>query len=95
MPAIIGKPAPAFKGQAVVDGEIKEISIADYKGESSLPGVCVLEAARQRMERGCAPATRCLRVPCVSSAIGGAGRREGFIDGSCVNPVERNEDRVA
>jgi peroxiredoxin (alkyl hydroperoxide reductase subunit C) len=33
MPAIIGKPAPAFKGQAVVDGEIKEISLDDFKGK--------------------------------------------------------------
>lgn len=33
MPAIIGKPAPAFKGQAIVDGEIKEISLDDYKGK--------------------------------------------------------------
>jgi len=33
MPAIIGQKAPAFKGQAVVDGVIKEISIDDYKGK--------------------------------------------------------------
>ncbi|WIA10975.1 hypothetical protein OEZ86_000941 [Tetradesmus obliquus] len=33
MPAIIGKPAPAFKGQAIVDGEIKEISLDDFKGK--------------------------------------------------------------
>ena len=32
MPAIIGKPAPAWKGQAIVDGEIKEISLDDFKG---------------------------------------------------------------
>jgi alkyl hydroperoxide reductase subunit AhpC len=32
--AIIGKPAPAFKAQAIVDGEIKEISLSDYKGAS-------------------------------------------------------------
>lgn len=32
MPAIIGKPAPAFKGQAVVNGMIKEISLEDFKG---------------------------------------------------------------
>jgi hypothetical protein len=33
MPAIIGKPAPAWKGQAVLPGgEISEISLADYKG---------------------------------------------------------------
>lgn len=36
MPAIIGKPAPAFKGQAVVDGEIKEISLDDFKGERAV-----------------------------------------------------------
>lgn len=30
---VIGKPAPDFKGQAVVDGEIKEISLSDYKGK--------------------------------------------------------------
>jgi len=33
MPAIIGKPAPAFKGTAIVDGEIKSINIEDYKGK--------------------------------------------------------------
>eukprot|EP00882_Tetradesmus_deserticola_P001880 GHRQ01002016.1.p1 GENE.GHRQ01002016.1~~GHRQ01002016.1.p1 ORF type:complete len:200 (+),score=92.55 GHRQ01002016.1:678-1277(+) len=33
MPAIIGKPAPAFKGQAIVGGEIQEISLADFKGK--------------------------------------------------------------
>jgi hypothetical protein len=32
--AVIGKPAPAFKAQAIVDGEIKEISLSDYKGAS-------------------------------------------------------------
>jgi hypothetical protein len=33
MPAIIGKPAPAWKGQAVLPGgEIKEISLDDFKG---------------------------------------------------------------
>jgi hypothetical protein len=32
MPAIIGKPAPAWKGNAIVDGEIKEISLDQYKG---------------------------------------------------------------
>lgn len=31
--AVIGKPAPAFKAQAIVDGEIKEISLSDYKGK--------------------------------------------------------------
>ncbi len=29
----IGKPAPDFKGTAVVNGEFKEISLADYKGK--------------------------------------------------------------
>ncbi len=29
----IGKPAPAFKGTAVVDGQFKEISLADFKGK--------------------------------------------------------------
>lgn len=29
----IGKPAPEFKGTAVVNGEFKEISLADYKGK--------------------------------------------------------------
>ena len=29
----IGKPAPQFKGMAVVNGEFKEISLADYKGK--------------------------------------------------------------
>lgn len=33
MPAIIGQKAPAFKGQAVVDGVIKEISLDDFKGQ--------------------------------------------------------------
>ena len=33
MVAKIGAPAPAFKAQAVVDGEIKEVSLADYKGK--------------------------------------------------------------
>jgi peroxiredoxin (alkyl hydroperoxide reductase subunit C) len=32
MPAIIGQQAPAFKGQAIVDGMIKEISLDDFKG---------------------------------------------------------------
>jgi hypothetical protein len=30
MPAKIGHPAPAWRAQAVVDGEIKEISSADF-----------------------------------------------------------------
>ena len=29
----IGKPAPNFQGQAVVNGEFKSISLADYKGK--------------------------------------------------------------
>lgn len=32
--AVIGKPAPAFTAQAIVNGEIKEISLSDYKGAS-------------------------------------------------------------
>ncbi len=28
-----GQPAPDFRGQAVVDGEFKEIKLADYKGK--------------------------------------------------------------
>lgn len=30
------KPAPAFKGTAVVDGQFKDISLEDYKGMSVL-----------------------------------------------------------
>lgn len=30
MPAMIGKNAPGFKAQAVVDGEVKEVSLDDY-----------------------------------------------------------------
>lgn len=33
MVAKIGAPAPQWKAQAVVNGEIKEISLADYKGK--------------------------------------------------------------
>jgi len=29
----IGKPAPNFRGTAVVDGAFREISLADYKGK--------------------------------------------------------------
>ena len=29
----IGKPAPAFKGTAVVNGQFKDISLSDYKGQ--------------------------------------------------------------
>ena len=31
--AFIGKPAPAFKKQAVVDGNFKEVALDDYKGK--------------------------------------------------------------
>lgn len=40
MPAVIGQKAPSFKGQAVVDGLIKEISLDDYKGEALLFAGC-------------------------------------------------------
>ena len=30
--AAVGRPAPAWSGQAVVDGEIKTISLKDYHG---------------------------------------------------------------
>ncbi|KAG1664157.1 hypothetical protein FOA52_012238 [Chlamydomonas sp. UWO 241] len=33
MAPIIGKPAPQFKATAVVDGEIKTVSLDDYKGK--------------------------------------------------------------
>ncbi len=33
MYAKVGEPAPAFQGEAYVDGEIKRISSADYKGK--------------------------------------------------------------
>jgi hypothetical protein len=33
MVAIVGRPAPKFKGSAVIDGEIKTISSDDYKGD--------------------------------------------------------------
>ncbi len=33
MVAKIGAPAPQWKAQAVVNGEIKEISLSDYKGK--------------------------------------------------------------
>jgi len=29
----IGKPAPEFKGTAVVNGEFKDIALSDYKGK--------------------------------------------------------------
>ncbi|KAF9579905.1 hypothetical protein BGW38_003652 [Lunasporangiospora selenospora] len=32
MTASVGRPAPSFKAQAVVDGEIKEVFLDDYKG---------------------------------------------------------------
>jgi len=31
--AAIGKPAPAFTAEAVVDGEFKKVSLSDYKGK--------------------------------------------------------------
>lgn len=31
--AFIGKPAPEFSAQAVVDGQFKEVSLSDYKGK--------------------------------------------------------------
>ncbi|PSC69873.1 2-cys peroxiredoxin [Micractinium conductrix] len=33
MVATIGQPAPAFTGEAVVDGDFKTVSLADYKGK--------------------------------------------------------------
>ncbi|CAF2067728.1 unnamed protein product [Rotaria magnacalcarata] len=33
MSAKIGKPAPAFKATAVIDGSFKEVSLQDYKGK--------------------------------------------------------------
>ena len=30
--AIIGKPAPAFSGTAVLNGEFKELKLSDYLG---------------------------------------------------------------
>lgn len=33
MPAIVGKAAPNFAGTAVVSGELKDISLSDYKGK--------------------------------------------------------------
>jgi alkyl hydroperoxide reductase subunit AhpC len=33
MSRLVGNPAPAFKAQALVDGEFKDISLADYKGK--------------------------------------------------------------
>ena len=31
--AFIGKPAPEFSNPAVVDGELKTVSLADYEGK--------------------------------------------------------------
>lgn len=31
--ANVQEPAPAFKGQAVVDGDFKEIKLEDFKGK--------------------------------------------------------------
>jgi peroxiredoxin (alkyl hydroperoxide reductase subunit C) len=33
MATLVGKPAPKFKSQAVVNGQIKEVSLDDYKGK--------------------------------------------------------------
>lgn len=30
---VLQKPAPAFQGTAVVNGEFKDISLSDYKGK--------------------------------------------------------------
>lgn len=51
MVATIGKPAPAFKGPAVVNGEIKEISLSDFKGERRAAAA----TARGAMFADCAP----------------------------------------
>lgn len=48
MPAIIGQKAPAFKGQAVVDGMIKEISLDDFKGMQLLSFVLSSSSNRTR-----------------------------------------------
>lgn len=39
MVAKIGAPAPKFKAQAVVNGEIKEISLDDYKASAGGMGL--------------------------------------------------------
>lgn len=33
MPALVTQPAPEFKGTAVINGDFKDISLADYKGK--------------------------------------------------------------
>ena len=33
MATLVGKAAPAFKGQALVKGEVKEVKSEDYKGK--------------------------------------------------------------
>lgn len=33
MTRLVGKPAPDFKGDALVNGEFKQVSLADYKGK--------------------------------------------------------------
>ena len=33
MSVLVGKSAPEFKSQAVVNGEFKEIMLSDYKGK--------------------------------------------------------------
>jgi hypothetical protein len=73
MPAIIGKPAPAFKGPAIVDGEIKEISIADFKGEGAAR-VCLCVCCTRRERGGChARSTAALRCRLHEARGGRAG----------------------
>ncbi len=33
MTAKVGKPAPDFKGKALIGNEIKEVKLSDYKGQ--------------------------------------------------------------
>ena len=33
MATLVGKPAPTFKGQALVKGEFKEVKLEDFKGK--------------------------------------------------------------
>lgn len=67
MSRLVGKPAPEFKAQALVDGEIKEVKLEDYKGKWKLlffypldfTFVCPTEiiafseAAEEFSKRGC------------------------------------------
>jgi hypothetical protein len=47
MPAVIGKPAPAFAANSVQpDGSFKTVSLADYKGAAGDGAACRLPAAR-------------------------------------------------